>query len=370
MSTTQQISALDHTIVVIPALEPDTSLPKYAAALLSQGAVQVLVVNDGSPPTSDPIFAELEEMDRCTVLHHECNLGKGQALKTAFTYILAHKEWNQAGIVTADADGQHSIKDVCAVAQALKQEKKRLVLGVRNLRLDNVPTRSKIGNRLTSWAFHMLYGIHLEDTQTGLRGIPWNLLEWCCTISGSRFEYEMNMLIRTAREHIELCEVPIQVIYYDNNAVTHLRTFRDSWRVFRILISGLEWYFIAAVLSAAADVFSFWLCSAVIFDSLPHSLGYWWSTLLARTFSSSLNYTLNRSYVFGSNHSWRTLAKYYFLWLCQLLSSYLLLLGMKVLFPGLNTVIAKILVDIPLAIGSYQVQMHWVFRKEKQNEAR
>ena len=250
------------------------------------------------------------------------------------------------------------------MAQAALEETDRLVLGVRDLTLPQVPARSKAGNRLSSWAFHTLYGVRLGDTQTGLRGIPWELLSWCGEIRGERFEYEMNMLIRAARERIGLRQVTIQVIYYNNNQGTHLRAVRDSWRVFVILVSGLGWYTMSSALSAATDVLAFWLCSAVIFRPLSPLFCYWWATLTARALSSALNYTLNRRYVFGGRPSGRTLLRYYVLWGCQLLCSYLLLLVLERLLPGIWPTVNKALGDIILALCSYQIQMHWVFREE------
>ncbi len=370
MGREYEAEVLGRCIVVIPALCPDPEVTDYVSALLEKGFRQVVVVDDGSDPTCAATFLKLEHMPGCTVLRHEKNLGKGRALKTAFAHILNCPLWEGSAVVTADADGQHSVEDVCAVAAATTEEKRRLVLGVRDLSLPNVPTRSKIGNRVTSWAFHLLYGARLADTQTGLRGVPWEMLRWCAGIEGDRFEYEMNMLIKAAREHVELRQVSIEVIYYNNNAGTHLHAVRDSWRVFLILMSGLGWYTAAAALSAAADVLTFWLGSAVIFRPLSDLACYWWATLTARALSSTLNYTLNRRYVFGVSPRPRTLVRYYCLWLCQLLCSYLLLLFMTVLFPGLPPVVSKALVDILLALGSYQVQMHWVFQEEDQHEER
>lgn len=361
---------LTRTLVVIPALEPDGALPAYAVQLLRRGAEQVLVVDDGSSGKCAPVFAELEGIEGCRVLRHERNLGKGRAMKTAFVYILSQPAWRGMGTVTADADGQHRVEDVCAVAAALARETDRLVLGVRDLTLDHVPARSKVGNRITSWAFHLLYGVRLRDTQTGLRGIPWEMLDWCAQIAGDRYEYEMNVLIRAARDHRAFCQVPIAAVYYNNNAGSHLHAFRDSWRVFRILISGLGWYTAAAAASAAADVLAFWLCSVVIFRPLTDSACYWWSTLAARALSSSLNYTLNRRYVFGASPQRKTLLRYYVLWLSQLMCSYLLLLGMTVIVPVLPAVVSKALVDILLALASYQIQMHWVFREENVHRAK
>lgn len=351
-------------IVMIPALDPGPDLTAYAAALLERGAEALVVVDDGSGPGSRDVFAALEALDRCVVLRHPVNRGKGRAMKTAFAYILSQSAWTGCAVVTADADGQHGVCDVCAVGRAALEEGDKLVLGVRNLRLPQVPARSKAGNRLTSWAFRSLYGVRLEDTQTGLRGVPWALLAWCGEIRGERFEYEMNMLIRAARERRALRQVPIQVIYFDNNRGTHLRAVRDSWRVFTVLVSGLGWYAASSTLSAAADVLAFWLCSAVIFRPLGTLACYWWSTLAARALSSALNYTLNRRFVFGARPRGRTLLRYYCLWACQLLCSYLLLLALERLLPGLYPTVNKALGDIILALCSYQIQLRWVFRED------
>lgn len=355
---------LHRCVVVIPALDPDKALTEYTVRLLEQGAEQVVVVNDGSGLGSSGVFQQLEDMEGCTVLHHERNQGKGRAMKDAFAYIAAQLQWTGCVVVTADADGQHRVEDVCAVAQAALEESGGLVLGGRDLTQPQVPVRSKIGNRLSSWAFRTLYGPRLGDTQTGLRGIPWEMLDWCGGIRGERYEYEMNVLIRMAREHMEIRQTPIQAVYFDNNQGTHLRALRDSWRVFLILVSGLGWYAASSVLSAVTDVVAFWLCSEVIFRPLSPLFCYWWSTLTARALSSSLNYTLNRRYVFGGRPSGRTLLRYYCLWFSQLICSYLLLLALNWLLPGIWPTVNKAAGDIILAVCSYQVQMHWVFREE------
>lgn len=360
----QEADALRRCVVVIPALDPDGALPGFAASLLARGAEQIVVVDDGSGPDCRDVFRELEALEGCTVLRHQVNQGKGRALKDAFAYIAAQSRWSGCAVVTADADGQHSVEDVCAVGRAAREAPDRIVLGVRDLTLPQVPAKSKAGNRLTSWAFRTLYGPRLGDTQTGLRGVPWGLLEWCGRISGERYEYEMNMLIRAAREKIELRQVGIQAIYFDNNRGTHLHPIRDSWRVFLILISGLGWYAASSVLSAVTDVAAFWLCGAVIFRPLPELARYWWATLSARALSSALNYTLNRRYVFGGDPSARTILRYYCLWGSQLLCSYLLLLALNWLLPGIWPTANKALGDIILAVCSYQIQMRWVFREE------
>ncbi len=104
--------------IVIPAYEPGGEFVPYAQEVLAAGLGPVLVVDDGSGPAYAPVFAALAEMG-CTVLTHEQNRGKGAALKTALRWYGAHED-GCAGIVTADCDGQHTVKDVRRVCEAME----------------------------------------------------------------------------------------------------------------------------------------------------------------------------------------------------------------------------------------------------------
>ena len=73
--------------VLIPSLSPDEKLPAYVKELLAADFGLILVVDDGSAPEYQPIFAEIAGWDRCAVTHHEVNKGKGAALRTGFAYI-------------------------------------------------------------------------------------------------------------------------------------------------------------------------------------------------------------------------------------------------------------------------------------------
>ncbi len=84
-----------------------------------------------------------------------------------------------AGVVTADADGQHAPEDIERVADVLAAQPEALVLGARSFG-DDVPLRSRFGNILTRGIMHALLGRKLTDTQTGLRGIPVALCRACC----------------------------------------------------------------------------------------------------------------------------------------------------------------------------------------------
>ncbi|MFR2591704.1 MAG: glycosyltransferase family 2 protein, partial [Ruthenibacterium lactatiformans] len=238
--------------IVIPAYEPGGEFVPYAQEVLAAGLGPVLVVDDGSGPAYAPVFAALAEMG-CTVLTHEQNRGKGAALKTALRWYGAHED-GCAGIVTADCDGQHTVKDVRRVCEAMEACPGTLVLGCRDFG-PGTPARSATGNRVTSAAMRVLYNIDLKDTQTGLRGIPNGMHGDLLEVRGERYEYELNMLIYAQQRSIPYTIVPIETVYFNNNEGSHYRTVADSARIIHQLGSGLVQYAMSAGLSVVVDVF-------------------------------------------------------------------------------------------------------------------
>lgn len=225
-------------LVVIPSLNPTNDLITYVDELLKENIPEIIIVNDGSKEECHSIFTHLKNKERCIVLQHETNRGKGQALKTAFQYVL--KKGSYRGIVTADCDGQHSVQDVLKVGEALTKFHNGIILGVRNFQEKYVPFRSYLGNTITNFIFKLLFRYELKDTQTGLRGIPFEQLKILTSLLGDRYEYEMNVLIYVARNKLIIKEVPIHTLYFNNNVNSYYQPIKDSVKILRTIISSLR----------------------------------------------------------------------------------------------------------------------------------
>ena len=194
--------------IVIPALNPGPLLLDQLRQLQQGGLTAIVVVDDGSAEAAQPVFTRAHGMG-VTVLHHAVNLGKGAALKTGFAHCL--RSWPELiGCVTADADGQHTVRDILRMAAALRGCPGALWLGVRNFSAPNVPLRSRWGNCLSAAALR-LGGVKVQDSQTGLRAVPAALLPLLMRLPGSRYEYETTMLLAARRAGWPLEELEIEV---------------------------------------------------------------------------------------------------------------------------------------------------------------
>jgi GT2 family glycosyltransferase len=102
---------MDKIVVLFPSYRPTAIFPAVLQSLRQLDAsTPIVVVDDGSDPVHAAVFDAVKTMPAVTLLRNAVNLGKGAALKHGMNYILVERP-NCIGIVTADADGQHSAKD-------------------------------------------------------------------------------------------------------------------------------------------------------------------------------------------------------------------------------------------------------------------
>ena len=271
-------------IALIPAYMPDDKMIAIVRQLHDAG-FEIIIVNDGS---SDDCIRVFEEASRyAKVLCHEKNRGKGEALKTGLKFINSIYDAPYT-IVTVDADGQHRVEDVIKVTQTSEQNRSCLILGSRKME-GKVPFKSLAGNTITRFVYRLSTGISVYDTQTGLRAFSDELIRRLIDIDGSRYEYEMNMLTALPREGVEIKEVWISTVYIGNNESSHFNAIKDSFLIYREMLK----FSASSFVSFLADYCLFCLLSA-----LGLSLAV--ANVTARVFSSTINYTINKTKVFKS----------------------------------------------------------------------
>lgn len=335
--------------IVVPAYEPAERLVEMVARLHDAGH-PVLVVDDGSGAAYAALFDRAARAG-AEVITHESNRGKGAAVKTALAHLTQVRP--KTDVVTADADGQHTVADIRRVALALVEDRAanetNLVLGCREFGR-GIPLRSRFGNAVASAVFRVASGWRLRDTQTGLRGIPAAMIGWAARVEGTRFEYEQLMLLTVRRDGWSTRQVPIETVYLDDNASSHFRPVIDSVRV------------MLPVLMYTAASFASFLVDTVALLVLNFATGLLVpSVVAARVISAVVNFLLNRRFVFGrqSTSLVREGARYALLATAVLASN---IVWMTVLTDaGVPVLAAKIATESALFALGYRAQRTHVF---------
>ena len=345
--------------LLIPSLNPNSEFVKYIDELIENNFKNIVVVNDGSDKEFDEIFKKIENKNELYLLNHETNKGKGKSIKDGLTYIKNLENFNDfLGVITVDCDGQHLVKDIINITEEMEKNSNSLILGSRDFTKENIPKKSSFGNKTTSNVLKFLYGAKINDTQTGLRGIPKVLVEDFIKISGNRYEYEMNMLIECITKKISIIEIPIETVYIDNNSSTHFRPIQDSISIYYRLFNSFIKYLAVSIISCIIDVTLFELF--VIYLNFQNNL-IMISTILARCISSFINYILNKKVTFSSKKRVsNTIFKYYVLCIIQMLLSGFFV-SIIYGFIGNYEVIIKLFVDTILFIINYIVQKKLIF---------
>lgn len=337
-------------VVLIPAYRPGPSLLRTLADLRgARPTWSLVVVDDGSGTAYDARFRAARSLG-ASVVTLPSNEGKGAGLKAGLRHVLAAHPGE--AVVTADADGQHAVPDIVRVGEAVRED--MLVLGAREFDAQ-VPLRSRLGNLATRWLFAAATRRRLTDTQTGLRAIPASLLAWAVDVPGTRYEFEIQMLLHAARAGIRVEEVAIATIYVDDNASSHFRPLQDSVRIYLPLL---------AFLGSAASAFVLDTAALLALQAVGASLLV--SVIVARLLSAGLNFQVNRRLVFDRQRRCRTrvaMVRYAALAALLLVFNYVLLLELTAL--GAPLAAAKVATEVLLLCASFTTQQRFVFASQE-----
>ena len=235
-------------MVLIPAYEPEEQLIPLVQELTANG-LSVLVVDDGSGKNYWHIFEQVRQY--ATVLTQQINGGKGSALKTGMQYIWDHMPECEH-VITCDADGQHTVKDVLRVQQTM-HEGHGFVLSVREPRKD-IPLRSKVGNTLSRVVYALLTNRFLPDNQSGLRGFARSHIPWMLMVEKNNYDYEMNVLYYAAKKGLHITTLTIETIYINDNAASHFNPIKDTLRIYKSLFFLARATFMALLAAELAVV--------------------------------------------------------------------------------------------------------------------
>ena len=222
----------DKICVLIPAYNAQWTLGAVLEKIESL-EVDTLVVDDGSSDETARVALECGAQ----LLKHSLNLGKGAALRTGFESIL-QKDYQM--VVTLDADGQHDPAEIPFLLNVFQNVKPDILVASRAAKFYQMTFLRRFWNRLGVRAVARLCHSDITDSQSGFRLIRTEVLKEVdlCT---SRFETELELLIKACKKGFSVLSVPINTQKVDGTASSHFRPVTDTWMVCKLFLRSLFW---------------------------------------------------------------------------------------------------------------------------------
>ena len=222
----------DKICVLIPAYNARWTLGSVLKKI-EPLKVDTLVVDDGSSDETERVASE----HGAQLLKHSLNLGKGAALRTGFQSIL-RKDYQV--VITLDADGQHDPADIPFLLGVFQNVKPDILIASRAAKFGQMTFLRRFWNRLGVKAVARLCHSDITDSQSGFRLIRREVLEKI-DLTTSRFETELELLIKACKKGFRVLSVPINSQKVDGTASSHFRPVTDTWMVCKLFLRSLFW---------------------------------------------------------------------------------------------------------------------------------
>lgn len=216
----------DKIAVLIPAYNESKTIGEVVKRTRKAAPrIEVLVVDDGSKDDT----AKLAKKAGATVIKHEVNKGKAQAMITGM-----HKLKNYDWVVFLDADLQYEPEEIVKFLEIIKQGDADFILGYR--KFSDIPHfRHWLANVLVSFIFNICYGSNVKDLTCGLRAIRmdlWNKMH----LIFSGYLVETEMAYDAAKLGARIQQLHVGVKYHSKSGVS-----RGVKIVASILLHTLFW---------------------------------------------------------------------------------------------------------------------------------
>jgi len=201
--------------VVIPTYNEADNLAWIVGRVrAAQPAVDVLVVDDGSPDGTGAIADELAAADPAVrVVHRTTKAGLGAAYLHGFRVAL---EAGYDVIGEMDADGSHQPEQLDRLLDALR-DGADLVIGSRWVpggAVVNWPLRREVLSRGGNLYVRLLLGVKVRDATAGYRLFRRTTLEKIDleAVESTGYVFQTDMVARTLAAGLTVREVPIEFI--------------------------------------------------------------------------------------------------------------------------------------------------------------
>jgi glycosyltransferase involved in cell wall biosynthesis len=218
--------------VIMPVFNERVRLERAIDALFAANVAdsfELLIVDDGSTDGTRDILRDGAWPAEVRVIHHDRNLGKGAAIRTALA------EARGVNTTIMDADLEYEPSDIPALLSPLRSGEAQAVFGTRGFQSHSAYSFwYVIGNRAVTFAANLIYNSWVSDMMTGQKAMSTELFRSLELREGG-FAIEAEITARLLRKGVRIYEVPIDYTARSREDGKKL-TALDGLRVLRTLL--------------------------------------------------------------------------------------------------------------------------------------
>jgi len=194
--------------IIIPVFNEEKTIAQIVDKIIkAKVTTEIIIVNDASTDQTKNILTKISKdkpvYHKVILVHHNQNLGKGEAIKTGLAKTTGDF------VLVQDADLEYDPQDIPKLIKPVKDGKATVVFGSRFTgEHRNLFFWHMVANKTLTLLTNILFDTTLSDMETCYKLIPRKLLE-DLNLKSKRFDFEPEVTAKILKRGIRIYEVPI-----------------------------------------------------------------------------------------------------------------------------------------------------------------
>jgi glycosyltransferase involved in cell wall biosynthesis len=209
-----------NSLIVIPALNEESSIQSVIEKLQHENNQNILVVNDFSQDDTAKIVRD----SGAELINLPLQLGAWGATQTGIRYALKN---GYKYVITMDADGQHLSDGIKSLKKEIQASNSNVVIGTFTQRLSKP-------KRVAWWFFKAITHLKIEDLTSGFRIYDRKAMKILSSSAASLLDYQdVGVLLLLTKSGMQISETQVPMTNRQNGKS---KIFYSWWMVLKYMV--------------------------------------------------------------------------------------------------------------------------------------